>query len=706
MRFHWLSQSPYPPSGDAGADLYLAHAWIGQSIPQLSQSLVTPPLYYWAVIVPLTTVFPPFLGLEVAMALVPALAVFPAYFLGRELGLERTWALVASALLGTSTLFSLMVTWNSAFNMFGIFLLLWNLYFLLRYLRSGDGTMLLATALTFLLVGLAHPLTFLFDGITIASLSVLAILSRDIYPRFRRLGLLWLNLIVSSFALIFFYLPEGQTLSTSYASFFLANLRWLASVALFFGWGYQGVAFDPLAVIDIGLTVGGLVAFSGLRDRTVPRIAYDAIVALLLAALVIALANPANGVRALYFLPVPFSFCGAGTFQAIERWSRALVPSVGRGWRSRAVGPKRWRRQFRADFPNRAIRVVCILAAVGFVLANALFSVETLQDGIRFNTALGPNRAAALNWIRSNTSRQSVFFDAAGITNWIWGYSGRMAYAPSPLGTEVTQQSYTFAYQSDLVNVGSYLVGDQYLLLGHSYPSPIDSPAIYLTTPDGWDPFILSQTNLDSVTVTHSNLTRTIGLEYTSLVGANASTTKTTADYAFALEWASLGYGLRENATVAGEGLWLNWSGLSSSNVSVNLHFGMPPSGYFFSYLSVPQVTNVTSVQDTFQLPSGPFTVEISGGSITQYTTPTGWTSININGSRSLSIQAAGLTGALASGPFAIDTWSVLAGLGINYVVVDWNQNYALAYRLQSDALGGGSPTEDFSSGPISIYAL
>ena len=706
MRFHWLAQSPYPPSGDAGGDLYLAHAWLGESIPQLNQSLVTPPFYFFAVIIPLTTLFQPYLGIEIAMALVPAAAVFPAYCLGRELRLARIWAVVASTFVGTSALFSLMVTWNSAFNMFGIFLLLWNLYFLLRYLRSGSGTMLLATALTFLMVGLAHPLTFLFDGITIASLSVFVILFRHIDQRFKRVGFLWLNLFLVSFALLFFYMPEGQAARTSYSPFFLANLQWLAETALFFGWGYQGVASNLLALIDIGLTVGGLITFIGLRDRTVAKTSRDAIVAILIAAGVIALANPANGIRALYFLPVPFSFCAAGMFQRTERWSRNALTSGRPLKMSKSAGLQRWRHGFAFHSPSKTIRVVCLTAAVGILLANGLFSVDTLQEGIHFYMDLNPDRAAALNWIRSNTTPQSVFFDAAGMSTWIWGYTGRMAYAPSPLSIDVTQQSYAFAYQCDLVNAGTYLVGDEYLLVAHNYPSPYGGPAIYLATPNGWDPLFLSQTNLDSVSITHSNLTRTIGLQYASLLDASASATTTAARYAFALEWTSPRYVVRENASIAGEGAWLNWSGLGSSNVRVNLHFGVPPSGYYFNYLSVPPVTNVTSLQDSFQLPNGPFTVEIFGGNITQYTTPSGWTSLNINGSQNLSIQVTHLTGALVQRPFAIDTWGILEGLGINYIVVDWSQDYSLAYRLQSHAIGGGSPTDVFKRGTISIYAL
>ena len=706
MRFHWLSQSPYPPSGDAGGDLYLAHAWLGKSIPQLNQSLVTPPLYFFAVIIPLTTLFQPFLGIEIAMALVPAAAVFPAYCLGRELGLERIWAIVASIFVGTSALFSLMITWNSAFNMFGIFLLLWNLYFLLRYLRSGSGTMLLATALTFLMVGLAHPLTFLLDGITIASLSILVVLFRHIDERFKRVGFLWLNLFLSSFALLFFYLPEGQAVRTSYSPFFLANLQWLAEIALFFGWGYQGVAFNLLALVDIGLTVGGLITFIALRDCTAVETNRDAIVAILIAAGVIALANPANGVRALYFLPVPFSFCAAGMFQRVEQWSRNAHTSGRPRKRSKGAWPQRWRRGFALHSSSKMIRVVCLTVAVGILFANGLFSVDTLQEGTHFYMDLNPDRVAALNWIRSNTTSQSAFFDGAGLSTWIWGYAGRMAYAPSPLSIDVTQQSYALAYQCDLVNTGTYLVGDEYLLVAHSYPSPYGGPAIYLATSNGWEPLFLSQTNLDSVSVTHSGLKGMIGLQYASLLDANASATTTAAHYAFALEWTSIRYGVRENASIAGEGAWLNWSGLGSSNVRVNLHFGVPPSGLYFNYLSVPRVTNVTSLQDTFQLPDGPFTVEIVGGNITQYTTPSGWTSLDVNGSQNLSIQVAHLTHALARGPFAIDTWEVLEGLGINYIVIDWNQNYALAYRLQSHAIGGGFPTEVFHKGTISIYAL
>src|SRR5271154_6689349 len=78
LRMHTLLGFPYPPSNDAGGDLYSAQQWLGHPISGVDVSL-QPPLYYWLVVIPSVWAFGPFLGPQFYMALVPALLVFPGY---------------------------------------------------------------------------------------------------------------------------------------------------------------------------------------------------------------------------------------------------------------------------------------------------------------------------------------------------------------------------------------------------------------------------------------------------------------------------------------------------------------------------------------------------------------------------------------------------------------------------------------------------
>lgn len=706
FRLYFLTRNEFPPSGDAGGDLYLAHAWIGQGIPQISLSLVTPPLYFITVVIPATTIFGPFLGFEVIMAVLPAALSFPAYAFGRELGLDRPWALVASALLATSAPFSLMVTWNSGFNMFGIVLLVSDLTFVLRYFRTGSGGALMAAALGFMLVGLAHPLTFLEEGLTLALMSGLVLVSKGISSRGKRIGFLWINLFIATIPLLMFYLPEGQAVVVSHATEYTSQIPAMLSTALFVAWGGAPTfSVNPILLLDVVLTVAGIPVFASRQLKHAPYASYM-LLSMIGGIVVLVVVSPGTGIRGIYFLTIPSAIFLTGALQRGYRLVRWRNHPKSRNLTGNLLQRRLPWGAYHLQKHPRILMFMTVALVSGIVLANVSQSELDLSSGIQFYKALTPSKVKALEWLRSNTPTGSVVFDEASMSTWIWGYAGRMAYAPAPLSDEVTQQSYDWAYQSDLVDAGTYLTGDSYLMLSHSYPAPDGTPAVYLASAAGWEPLMLSQTDMDTLNVTHAGSERTLGLQYTTLERATGQSGLSSASYDFALQWTSLGYGISENATIAGASAWMNWSGISSQNVKANLHFGMPPSGYFYDYRAVPNVANVTSVTDLFAISGSVFSMTLQGGQISQRTLSSGWTVIDINRTSALSLTLSGVPRTLVTAPFSTDTWTVLQTLDINYVVVDSSGNYAFALRLQAGALGGGlRPVIQYTSGSILIYS-
>ncbi|MGC8483925.1 MAG: hypothetical protein ACP5OE_09820, partial [Thermodesulfobium sp.] len=179
LRFVILNQYPYPPSGDAAGDIYYAHLWLKfQLIGPFNgilggSALGSPPLYYFIIVLPFIYLFPLFLAIKIYMALVPALLVFPSYLLLRRFDCNAYLATIGSMLLALSSPISLMISWNSAYNAFGIFFMLFFFAFLLKAMETENLKYSFLAGLFLSFVAGTHELTLIISLMTYIIFSLL-----------------------------------------------------------------------------------------------------------------------------------------------------------------------------------------------------------------------------------------------------------------------------------------------------------------------------------------------------------------------------------------------------------------------------------------------------------------------------------------------------------------------------------------------------
>lgn len=167
MRYAILNSQALPPSNDVAGDLYLAHVWTGNSIPQLRGVIVQPPLYFFIIVIPFTTFFSVLRGMIIYMSFVPAILTIPTYLLSRNIGLNRLSGYLASFLVGISAIFGNMMTWNAGYNLFGMFFLILAANFLINFLRKPSKINAFYVSLLFALTVGTHPLSALVLTLTI-----------------------------------------------------------------------------------------------------------------------------------------------------------------------------------------------------------------------------------------------------------------------------------------------------------------------------------------------------------------------------------------------------------------------------------------------------------------------------------------------------------------------------------------------------------
>lgn len=704
LRLQILSAYPYPPSADVAGDLYGVHAWLGQAQPNLLGPAQTPPLYPLLVVAPFVTFFPIFEGLKIMIAFVPALIVFPAYLFLEESGMRRPWTILGAALLTGSTLFSLMSTWNSAYNLFAIFLLLFFLALLTRTLRSGRWLETILTGVTLAAIAATHELTLIVAIITLGcSCGWYAISCRNqLRARVWRIVRILIVSAVCLLPLSTLYLSYIGSSANNGVGQYLPALESLYQVSWLFAWGSQGGPLPLLVAVDVILTAGGIAILVFLPG---PNREFAYVTGGVFAAsLAIPLLDAANGVRGLYYLPIPFTvLLTLAVAELTNDRTREAVAARTLG-RVPGLSPARVRRAFGGH--RNSWNVATLIVMSSLLILNTSYSLQTMEAGTQFNMVLNHDSVNALDWVRQNTSPNAVFFDTAGLQTWMWGYANRIDYAPEPLTYLATTQSYDAARLADLIDLGTYLSGNGQFVIASNLPGPIGIPNIYLTAPGTWYLFLTTQADQASVTVrTTTGSVENLSIQFADVLSvSNFTGTGGLVGTLVNLWFPSNAVGLTLEESVAQGTIRITWSSNDTEVLAANYVFSMPPSGYYFNYL-IPRVTNQTSLTDRFtSLDGAPMTATFGGGELSQQTGESGWSVLDFSGT-SLNMSTSGFFDN-GNSPFNLNTTNLLEALHVNYILTNYNLDYPLYTKLQTGSFGGVNVVQVYQSGAVVIYRI
>lgn len=700
-----LLASPFPPSGDVAGDIYNAHAWLGHPIPAIASQPLPPPIYYFVVVIPFTSVFNVFLGAELYMSVVPALIVLPGYLLIRESRTRPITSLFGAALLGLSTAFSLMVTWNAAYNLFAIVLLLFFLAFLSRALRKGRRSDILLAGVTLALVGGSHELTFVVGIMSFLSIVIL----RLILVQNRWASAKTAVAIAGVAAVAFlpftyiYFVNASQTVNVGTLDYWAITINSLA-VAPYFGWGFQTPYNFFVPYLDIAVT---LVAGANLFRKREGIPFATIVLGVLAGALAVLLIDAGNAVRGLYFLPIPFMIGIPRLLEdvaASEKWNKPWSTTETSSVTSLAQARRGLVATRRKESPI-SVALVCGFA-VSLLLVNASTSYVVLNQGSEFYKTLTPGDLPILNWVRDNTPTQAVILDTTGLSPWIIAYSDRMSYSPGSLNLEVTTGSYDAALASDLVNSGTYITADSSFLVGTNFPGQVGLPTVFLQIGGLWVELMTTQGNQIHLTVSTQSGDQSFNLGSGELETASSELIPGGVRSDFWLLFPGAKVWIDQSVIVQNNRASISWSSNNSQFVNVSGAFGMPPSGYGLTYLSIPTVANATSVTDVLSNDLSQPDLTISSQMISQNTAPNGWVNVQFISPVGIDLTIANVGQTQYQAPYAVDASDLLHSLDVTYLICNPNDDYGLYLRAQSGQIATSSVSAVFSANGSTVYSV
>jgi GNAT superfamily N-acetyltransferase len=717
-----LFSQPYPSSGDVAEQLYWSHIWLGTAFPSPVTVWWIPPVYIFLIYIPFTHLFPLFTGQRLLMGIVPALLVFPTYLLLRESNVRRSFSLFGASLLALAAPFSLMLTWNAGYNLFGMF---WAILFfagLTGVFRTHRRGYILLTAVAFGLTAGAHDFTFLFVCAGFALAAVLALL---LLPRRKRTirdlaFVLGVGLLCAApFALVYFTLA-GQTGNVG-GAVTLSALNTLALQFLPFTWGAR-TTWSLLLYVDSAISLVAVAVLVVVRRRSPET---PVLLGVLLTGIALSIAYPQVADRGLYFLPLGFYPIVAILFQIVyDRIPPRPTPAGGA--RSSMAAPDAPvaasvppRRRTRRGRPRgaRAKPVLAVIIVGAFLLLNAQQSIDAQNSGAKFYVGITAEDIPALDWLSHFTAPNAAVFSSESILEkWIWGYSNRQAYAPTPLNLQATTLSYQKTYLSDLATLGQYVVGNSYLAVAQNAPASVGEPLLYLHTAYYWELMLSTAADNVNFTVTLAGHPEELSLSTAQSV-ANVSVTPCSgcAEEGLLYSWPNLNLSILQRTNLSGETVGLDWAAVGGQLDSVNLTTVMAPASFGVNYVNVTNTSRtVSSVTDQFSLSGDSFSLNASAfnGTVEQKRLNDSWEQLDLVGDHALEFAFQGLNAASPSTPVSTDSGTIFSGLGVSYILTNRADSvpgfgYLMYLRCSTPGeIPGFLVTLVFQSGSIYIFEL
>jgi hypothetical protein len=701
FRLEIIATFPYPSSSDVGGDLYSAQQWLGNPIPGLWIAL-QPPLYYWLIVIPFTAALGPFAGPQTYMAVVPALLVFPGYFLIRKTPASIPGSILGATLLATSTSLSLMVTWNGAYNALGIVFLVGFLGALMVTFERPTNRRLLVAGVLFGLVAATHLFTFLLAAfVLVIGVALWVGLSRHRRAEIRTGAKVVLFSAIAC-------LPMAPILYESLTGSagvgvggYAGAISYAFSLAPFFTWGFQSTTVTGLFLLDTLLAGLGIAS---LWWRPGSRAAAVVVSSVLIATILLPFVQASNADRALYFLTIP-AVVGIPSF--CEELGGRLATRLARRSRSRIRLSRRtvWNLGGGGNARFYAALGVSTAALASLLLVNASVSSATLDSATAYYSELTPNIVQTLDWLGENTPANSRIYDSLGIAPWIWGVSHRLAYEPQPLSSQVTNASYQATLQANYISLGEHLAGAGALAVSSSAPSQLGVPSVFVAVPGYWAQFVSSQADLTFLIFSRGSTTLNDSLASASTVSSTSLVLTTgAAEVLTAYDWPGSGLAAQQEVLVTSRSINISWTSNSSRLDQVQWWLGLNPQPSYYSPTLLTPEDNVSSYTNSYQGGGATFSTVFHAGNLNQMPQSNGWTYLWCRNSTWLNLTFAGPSIVATPSPWAMDTSTLIESLGITYALADPYVDYYFFGRVSSSAVTGADVSQVFQSGNVSVF--
>ncbi len=687
LRFLLLTRFVYPPSGDAGGDLYFASLWRHFQFNSSSNSIVggsalgAPPLYYFMIVIPFTTIFGTFLGIQLYMAFVPSLIVFPAYFV-LELDInKKKYAIIGAFLISFSPPISQLITWNASFNAFGMVFLLAYFAFLARAIKFSRNTDIILSGLFLSFVAGSHELTLYF-GI-FASLFFILILT-GVHKNKRKNAVIFLK--VFSIAILFslVYIPIYlHSIGTAFNLGYYGGIT-ISGVARYFLFGFlfafgqQGIFYSwriylvPLSLLSI------LYVFFMNKSSITSYI----MLSFLIESFLFGIMQSVNWERGIYFIGIPlYSFLAMLLYQldnGLFNRNSATIVSKRRHTRIQPI-----------NLVKVNLKTIFAVFLGVLVITTTIYSSILWQEsGTQFYKSLSNNNIEALSWIKNNTPNNSTIYSSSIIGTWVAGYADRSYISFSPLSVQATKHSFLTTLEADYIYMGNYNIGNNFINIGYNYPSS-GSPIVYLNNSGDWIPFLFTQPSLTLIKLQEYNETFALGGPSSVRLQSTMKTSNLIINYQpYSTEV------LNETISFSGNTFSIKWIGYPNPINQVISAFLIYPSSYYYYYNPLIKIVNPLYFKDFFSFPAysplvNPMNFYLEGsltnGSMQQHTnTTSNWSCIltSSNGNATLSFTMENKDSSDNNNLHSVNSFNLIRNLNITYFLINATADYNLYTRL------------------------
>lgn len=692
LRYDIVFSFPFPSGSDGAGDIIISNSIMRNG---LTYPDTIPPFYYLAVMIPSLLFFSPEVSIKILIVVIPAMLTVPSYLILKQASCNRPISFLGSLILANSAAFSLMVTWNSAYNVFGIFLMLFYMFFLLKFLLNPNRKNIILSAAFFALVAATHELTFLISVVTtIFTLATHVSLNRT-KASVKDVAKFLATVLVFTSILIPVYIYNLLTLSnlsgTAVASRAMA-LENLVLQGFFFSWGYQGGVYVGYsnAFYLVLLSLTSLLFL--ILDQKRRYLAFT-FIGIMVGSFYFSEINPSNYTRGYYFLAIPLIL---STFVFVQMIYER-IPALS------SIFEKLEKKKTSIVRPVKILVSIFIVSTLLFVIiTESEVSSQTLLQGEKYYQALNTPGYEASIWMKNNLPQNATFFsDSLGL--WPGAISGLNELPPSILGAKVTQSSYRIALETDLLYLGDYLIKNNNFVVVFDGPN-FSYPFLDVYQNGFWYPLLLYEAAQTTLFFSNSfGQKESLNLSDSSISSLSESVSSSNVAYINSTYlWNNSGLKAFQSIEEQGGVVSVHWSSQNNTLLGVHSVF------YFPSVASVSKIplTNPEYNYTSYLHGNRLFlSLEVSNGNINN-SEFRGSTYITMN-STSFDFSIYGDYLASPGTPQTFNTVNIAKSLGITYFLVNKSSDPQMYYRLlYLEPMSGGVANEIYDNGFYQIFVI
>lgn len=453
VRFVALNRYTAPSSHDYGYQLSMVHALHGKDVTGFG--LRVPPLYFNFLDFFLAFL-PVFVALKASASLASTIIAIPFFFIARTLTKRDDVALLLTLLFTIAEGYSEMIAWGGIPNLFGIFFMLWSIYFTIVAMEKNSKKVATFAGISLSLVVGTHHLTSFYYLIVIGLFTVLLLAFRR-RKAFHTLKLLFLVLFIGAlFSLP--YLSIYISVYTSRAETVLEfNIYQCLHVLFAEGLGAIGFMFKGALVVWAIVAVLGFLELSSRKPRAIESLPLY-VSSFALACFVLMFLISEHPTRPLYFLYIPI-LIAFGLFLSNQLRQMGNRPSH--------------------------VRLLFLAFLVFISSFFVLSSYCRLTSAIDYYHELHNEAIRALDWVRKNTTPDAVFavYDTPMRPSsrwgwWVEGYAERKAFMVGDLKFFIYESERQQVDAANKIFSGHHVIDNGYIRVCESFPVATINPEI------------------------------------------------------------------------------------------------------------------------------------------------------------------------------------------------------------------------------------